>query len=278
MQAEVDFLNYACLVAPHYVPQLVHQDFSMRCIVMECLQGKRYPEGEVPQLSDIEAAIDFFRLLNADLNTARKYIWLDAAEGFSRLSDHLDNIEKRLNLMETDHLPREVQTQATKLLNEVKVAFEAAINRTEWTIAAGTVADGLDPDKFRVSPSDFGFHNAVRTITGPKFIDFEFAGWDDPAKTAADFVLQPRVPTGNPLPSLLKASNCHQMKEIKQRCKVLGSVLRIKWLCIILSVLEPARLTRVLDIHPKIDPKALTYQRLRQAAKYLQQELPFGIH
>ena len=46
-----------------------------------------------------------------------------------------------------------------------------------------------------VSPSDFGFHNALRTEDGRlAFLDFEYAGWDDPAKLVCDFELQPAVP------------------------------------------------------------------------------------
>ena len=44
-----------------------------------------------------------------------------------------------------------------------------------------------------LSPSDFGFHNTLLASDGAlKFFDFEYAGWDDPAKTAADFLRQPR--------------------------------------------------------------------------------------
>ena len=46
-----------------------------------------------------------------------------------------------------------------------------------------------------MSPSDFGFHNALATPGGRLvFIDFEYAGWDDPAKLANDFFCQPAVP------------------------------------------------------------------------------------
>lgn len=43
-----------------------------------------------------------------------------------------------------------------------------------------------------LSPSDFGFHNAIRRSDGTlAFVDFEYFGWDDPAKLAADFLLHP---------------------------------------------------------------------------------------
>jgi len=49
----------------------------------------------------------------------------------------------------------------------------------------------LIPDHQLLSPSDFGFHNALRTKDGIRFIDFEYFGWDDPVKLTSDFLLHP---------------------------------------------------------------------------------------
>jgi hypothetical protein len=43
-----------------------------------------------------------------------------------------------------------------------------------------------------LSPSDFGFHNALRTPGGHVvFLDLEYFGWDDPAKMISDVLLHP---------------------------------------------------------------------------------------
>jgi len=45
-----------------------------------------------------------------------------------------------------------------------------------------------------LSPSDFGFHNALRRPDGSLvFIDFEYFGWDDPVKLTADFLWHPAM-------------------------------------------------------------------------------------
>jgi hypothetical protein len=50
----------------------------------------------------------------------------------------------------------------------------------------------LAADRRTLSPSDFGLHNAIRRPDGSlAFVDFEYFGWDDPAKTLVDFVLHP---------------------------------------------------------------------------------------
>lgn len=60
---------------------------------------------------------------------------------------------------------------------------------------SGTNPHEIVPIKHRtLSPSDFGFHNALRGTDGViTFVDFEYFGWDDPAKLVADFFLHPNM-------------------------------------------------------------------------------------
>ena len=48
-----------------------------------------------------------------------------------------------------------------------------------------------------LSPSDFGFHNAINYKGGIKFFDFEYFGWDDPVKLTCDFMLHPGMKITN---------------------------------------------------------------------------------
>lgn len=71
-----------------------------------------------------------------------------------------------------------------------------------------------------------------------RFVDFEYAGWDDPAKVVCDFLNQPRVPV---------PADCHRRfaegiaQESRQpefqlrRIALLMPVLRLKWCCIMLN-------------------------------------------
>jgi len=278
MQAEVEFLAYANEVSPKYVPHLIHVDYEHRCVVLGHIEGKTFLEGEVPSPEDIEAAVDFFRMLNATCKAARQHIKFDAAEGFLRLTDHIENIRERLSRMGTDHLPQEAKKPALELLQWVQDAADRVSNLIAESITKGTVANCINPEQRCISPSDFGFHNAIRTKFGVKFFDFEFAGWDDPAKAASDFVLQPRVPARLQISPLLAALNDDTRGEIHLRCAALGPVLRLKWACIMLSVLESERLDKLLTAHPETDLNVLMHQRLNRAAAYVREEIPFGLH
>ena len=45
-----------------------------------------------------------------------------------------------------------------------------------------------------ISPSDVGFHNIINSNGKYFYIDFEYAGIDDPCKLIADLILQPDYP------------------------------------------------------------------------------------
>jgi hypothetical protein len=277
MRAEVEFLDYAAQVAPQYVPHLLHVDHVQRCVVLEYFHGEPYPDGRSPRQADVDAAIDFFRCLNADRRAATRCVTAGAAEGFLRISEHMANVRTRVASMGTDHLPTGTKAHAADLLLRLADLTDSVERRTWELIASGATANAIDVDRLCLSPSDFGFHNAIRTDSGIKFIDFEFAGWDDPAKAVADFVLQPRVPVRTGTLPLLRALDDNQAI-VRKRCEVLGLVLRLKWVCIMLAVLQPQRLQQLLGTHALPDPTRLVMQRLSHATTYMQEENPFGLH
>jgi hypothetical protein len=117
----------------------------------------------------------------------------------------------------------------------------AASRKLDWEAA-------LEQAERRISPSDFGFHNA---ILGPdqrlRFIDFEYAGWDDPAKTACDFLCQVQVPVPSELAHkflepLIADDSAPQARA--DRIAVLLPVYRLKWCCIVLGRILPATSAR----------------------------------
>ena len=278
MKAEVDFLRYASIITPQFVPKLHFCDWDRRCIVLEHLSGNSYAEGSAPTAIDLEAAVAFFRLLNAENKLAREWIEMDAAEGFLSLRQHLANVKDRIYSMSVDHLPKANQDAARDLLIKIKEASEVIETNTELLITSGVVSDGINASESCVSPSDFGFHNAILTKTGVKFIDFEFAGWDDPAKVAVDFALQPRVPVRVMESPLLLAMGQHGYEVNRHRLEALGLILRLKWTAIILAILQPVRMNKLLANTISTDVKQLTNERLTRAAHYFREESPFGLH
>ena len=142
---------------------------------------------------------------------------------------------------------RECSSSHSDLVDFLENYFSAALaeimNRSmnNWPGNFGTVL----ADEFQVlNPSDFGFHNALLTKDGLKFIDFEYFGWDDPVKLTCDFLLHP----GMELTDIQKTLWLEKMKEIfsfdnnfQQRLAVSYCLYGLCWCLIILNVFITGR-------------------------------------
>lgn len=261
MQAEVDFLRYAAQAAPGFTPELIHVDPERRCVVLENLQGVPFVDKLPPSNKAIKNAIHFFRQLNHDFAHAQTMIHVDAAEAYLNLNDHLENVCKRINAMQVNHLADEIRGPASELLNSVTCLYNQVHVDLENQISCGFAPAILDRSDCCVSPSDFGFHNAIKTNQGTRFFDFEFAGWDDPAKAVVDFLLQPRVPVSKSARALILRYLEKIQPSVANRVQLLMPILRLKWICIVLSILNPSRLKAMNDVEADLYNNITFFER-----------------
>jgi len=269
MMAEIEFLGFAGEVAAKFTPNLIHADQDRLCVVLENLDGQPFEPGVQPPQNAVREAVRFMRLLNHNIILARKCIQCNAAEGFLSLGEHLANVEDRLQHMSYSHLDNRQKWDASELLEHVQNTLYEIKENTHNMISRGIIQDAINKEDRYVSPSDFGFHNAINTSNGIRFFDFEFAGWDDPAKINIDFILQPRMPLQWPGLPLLSAWRTEHQEFIKARCQHLLPILRLKWACIILSVLNPRRLDQILAAAPEEQATSLITTRIEKAKLYL---------
>jgi hypothetical protein len=119
------------------------------------------------------------------------------------------------------------------------------------------LAIALPPEQRCVSPSDFGFHNALIRPDGSLcFLDFEYAGWDDPAKMVADFFCQPAVAVAmRHFDEFLRAAVSYtgDGQALQARTRALLPVIQIKWCCIMLNQFIPDAAKRRSFANPEAD-------------------------
>ncbi len=267
-KAEAEFLNYARLVAPEFVPEVLGADEESRSLVLESLEGEGFKEGTHPSKEDINRAITFMKHLNADPGLAKQYVTGSAADGFMKLTEHLQNVEQRVSKMSLEHLAANTKAKAGELIRRISRRLERLQESTATMITADQCEDSLGFIARCVSPSDFGFHNAIRTSRGIKFLDFEFAGWDDPVKAVTDFDLQPRVPLNSREKVLIKALP-EWGKSLDKRQDILFPILELKWACIILAVLNPDRYAQLTAHDNGQSSELLVQAKLHLAESYL---------
>jgi len=101
------------------------------------------------------------------------------------------------------------------------------------------VSRSILPQRRRIlSPSDVGFHNILVANEKLFFIDFEYFGWDDPTKTASDFLLQPDRPIPSELaPYFIRvfSSAIGEKDSFYARLAVTLPILGMKWIYIMLN-------------------------------------------
>ena len=244
MSAEVEFLRFSSQVIAGFTPELIKVDTSRRCIVLEYIQGKPFLVGEIPNNEAIEAARTFFQEINRSRALASNPIRHHAIDGFLSITEHLSDIRNRLSSLSTSHISSGLRELSDRYLAQLYRNFNLVEEQVMSFIFNDFISDNLNPEILCVSPGDFGFHNAIQTDKGVKFIDFEFSGLDDPTKTILDFIFQPRIPINSFSNPLLSCLDLSTQSIVRERALVLKPILLLKWSVIILSFLSPTRATQ----------------------------------
>src|SRR5262249_35193975 len=142
----------------------------------------------------VDAAADFILAINA----GRRSDSGPASDACFSISDHLQLVERRLLRLATlDQSAPHAADARRFVFVDLKRAWEAVRGpAVREALALGFHRyRTLDEANCCLSPSDFGFQNALATGDGRLvFLDFEYAGKDDPAKLVLDFFCQPQVP------------------------------------------------------------------------------------
>lgn len=191
----------------------------------------------IVQAADFIARINHFE--NDDV-TAKKLP--SASEACFSLREHLNLVKTRLSLLECavieDSDIAQVSVVRQMLFESLWPTFQRLEARLIVTLTSSDCFDYFLSDAQRIlSPSDFGFHNMLESNGQIYFLDFEYAGWDDPAKTICDFACQPEHPISRDQSfTFIKHLNqLESVAEAQERAKVLEPLYRLKWCCILLN-------------------------------------------
>lgn len=244
--AEFGFSAFAWGQGIRALPRPLAQDREAGVGLYEFVEGRRPVPGEV---SDgwVEQAIDFFRAVNRARHAAEAHALPLASEACLSLGVHLALVEARVRRLgtipETSPIDREASRFVREELAETWSRLEARF-RHEVAQAKYCLEGELDPAARCLSPSDFGYHNAIVEASGRlRFIDFEYAGWDDPAKTVCDFFCQPAMPapvTWLDRFAVAVFANYSERERHRRRAAILLPLYRLKWCCIMLNDFLPA--------------------------------------
>jgi phosphotransferase family enzyme len=229
------------------VPEPLAYDLQSQLALFEYFEGEPV-RAETLRWPMIDEAVAFIHSLKLIAQTEKVDNIPPASEACFSVASLLSSIDVRLDSLTES---AQIEPSLRQFLDEELLPFrrrvgrwcKEACSRQAWGIDAE-----LDLSLRTLSPSDFGFHNAIRRPNGClAFVDFEYFGWDDPAKIIADFLLHPamQLESSHKERFIDRMYRCFASDlSLKERTELLYPLFGLKWCCILLNEFVPHHQTR----------------------------------
>jgi hypothetical protein len=219
---------------PEPIAAAPHDD----CAIYEWIDGDRISD---PTEEHVRAATSFLSRLRRLKNRPGADRLRPASEACFSGAALVDCLRRRLApLLEgADH-----KQLSVFLRDEFCPNLEKICQRSRTMLAEGYDRE-LPPEHRTLSPSDFGFHNALlRREGGVVFLDLEYFGWDDPVKLIADFLIHPGMTVAPDRKCQYAAAMLREFPETLDRFDALFPLFGLKWCLILLNEFLPEHLLR----------------------------------
>lgn len=229
--AEQEFYDFLEAGRVSRAPRRFCLEPSQRAAVYEWIDGRRV--GTELGEKELDVALKFVANVQQSVPSKNNRI---ASEACFALSDHLALIDGRITKLRSE---LDTRRSVVAFLND---DLAPVWRKVQTGLAGRPEADFAASSGRRLfSPGDFGFHNALRRVDGELvFFDFEYCGWDDPAKTVADIFLQPESPVDLRHWGFFCEEFGERLKlgdSFAVRAGALRPLFAIKWACILLNAL-----------------------------------------
>jgi hypothetical protein len=197
-----------------------------------------------PSDAEIGESLEFLKRLHGYGALHAAEMLPPASEAFFRFSEIRKNLHFRLERLDAVDAGR---SRESGLADFVQSELRPKLAR--FLARCRLDEDVLLPNEGRIlSPSDFGFHNCIRRTDGHlAFLDFEYFGWDDPAKTLCDFLLHPGMALPRELRCVFRDGLLRKftsIPELASRAEATFLLYGLKWCLILLNEFLPGPLSR----------------------------------
>jgi thiamine kinase-like enzyme len=257
------------------IPQPLFADVDQRIGIYECIEGDPVPASSVTS-EDITSASSFLGDLASLVQFDDSQNLPNASEACFSYLDYLESVQRRMDLYRG--MPEESllhKSAGTFLQNELHPLFDSTRMWILQTLSdlGSSLSKKLESGNRTFSPSDFGFHNAIRRPNGSLiFVDFEYFGWDDPAKMIADFIHHPAMPLSSSLNKQFHDQMLRVFRNddtLKLRVRLVYPVLGIKWCLIMLNEFLPGPLERRRKANGSVALEEVLHTQLAKAREKL---------
>ncbi|MDM8535854.1 phosphotransferase [Desulfobacterales bacterium HSG17] len=242
LETEFSFSVFAWKKGIRNIAKPLKIDRENKLALFEWIEGQKPKFWEIPEKYSVKA-LDFIKLLNQACADKSVSILGDASDACFSLNDHVSGVEKRLTRLQGIQVLDTIDKQALSLI--VQKLVPGFVNQKQKIIQNAkkrgyTLNQPIENHEKIISPSDFGFHNAMIKKGQVCFFDFEYAGWDDPVKLICDFFSQPDYYMPDTrleqfIMGLRQVFSKNIIQTMLWKTRMLMKIYQIKWCCIILN-------------------------------------------
>jgi len=252
------------------LPKLVSMEENSNFGLYSWIDGSRV---DIADQTALQQAVDFiFRLHEISRQEVHSQISL-ASEACLSLAELVRQVEARLQRLQVvsggyPSLQEFLEKEFQPLWQDVTLYA-----KEEWPESSKT---GELQECYRIlSPSDFGFHNAISEDGRLTFIDFEYFGWDDPVKLTADFLWHPAMRLEHEIASVWQNAMLKLFADdpdFARRLNVAMPLYGMRWIMILLNeflpgIAERRRLATGGEIYDEVEAQGL---QLHKAALFIE--------
>ena len=188
LNAELSFLKFVGKIAPDKVPKVIGSDSNKGMLATTYISGRTR---SLLKTDDLSQFINFQKELDLYKNISEASGLYLARDNVLSTQSIDQQIDRRLSSFYSMAMPNSYSYFLN--IEFPKTKFELVSKIFEKLHNGNTLADEVLQKKYQTPiASDFGLHNIICKPSGDfVFVDFEFAGWDDPCTLIANFVLHP---------------------------------------------------------------------------------------
>lgn len=242
LQAEFSSLSFLWEQGMTDIPQPIAVNREESCAIYRFIEGKKIAPADTTN-EDLVRAVDFLgRLKKLNHLAARSQNMPAASDACFSVQAILANVEGRLNRFQgLEHNEPAYRELGSFLQDDFKPFLSVLAKWAREQCAQNGISFDREilMEQKTLSPSDFGFHNAIRADDGRiVFLDFEYFGWDDPAKTTVDFLFHPAMGLSESMKKAFVVGMLDVFKENKRladRIKLVYPLFGLKWCMILLN-------------------------------------------
>ena len=271
LHREFDALSFLWQKGIRQIPEPLHIDIENQIGFYNFIDGEKIKQNDIQNDDLLQAAGFLGRLSDVSQLSEAEQIGT-ASDACLNLDDYWQSIETRYQQINKaiagkkfyHHVIDFFKKEFVPFLEQARSCYEKSLSEINQP--------HLKPI---LSPSDFGFHNALKLRNGEIiFIDFEYFGWDDPAKLIADFFHHPAMSLSEKqkqffLNSFLQITKAEET--LIQQIRLVYFAVGLKWCLLMINVCLPDVMARKRFARSDLQDEIVIEEQLEKSKTKLRQ-------